>query len=109
MWLRIQPSSRSSGKPCCPAFVISHLRSIVYDGEQTVSFRQLRGQRTRCAMDDYVDETMLELDRFAIGQPVQRSEDPVLLRGEGHYADDVSLPGQAYAVMARSGYAHGVI
>src|SRR5438552_3277646 len=60
-------------------------------------------------MDDYIDETMLELDRFAIGQPVPRSEDPVLLRGEGHYADDVSLPGQAYAVMVRSGYAHGII
>src|SRR6266436_4756008 len=60
-------------------------------------------------MDDYVDETMLELDRFAIGQPVPRSEDPVLLRGEGHYADDVSLPGQAYAVMVRSGHAHGMI
>jgi len=60
-------------------------------------------------MDDYVDETMLELERYAIGQPVPRSEDPVLLRGEGHYADDVNLPGQAYAVMVRSGYAHGVI
>src|SRR6266478_8675696 len=60
-------------------------------------------------MDHYVDETMLELDRFAIGQPVPRSEDPVLLRGEGHYADDVSLPGQAYAVMVRSGYAHGIL
>ena len=34
-------------------------------------------------MDDYIDETMLELDRFAIGQPVPRSEDPVLLRGTG--------------------------
>src|SRR6266404_6243071 len=52
-------------------------------------------------MDDFVDETMIELDRFAIGQPVPR--------GEGHYADDVSLPGQAYAAMVRSGYAHGVI
>src|SRR6202011_4260676 len=61
------------------------------------------------AMDDYVDETMLELDRFAIGQPVPRSEDPVLLRGEGLYSDDVSLPGQAYAVMVRSHHAHGVI
>ena len=60
-------------------------------------------------MDDYVDETMLELDRFAIGQPVPRSEDPVLLRGEGHYADDVSLPGQAHAVMVRSGHAHGIL
>src|SRR5262244_709788 len=60
-------------------------------------------------MNDLVDETMLELDRFAIGQPVPRSEDPVLLRGDGHYADDVNLPGQAYAVMVRSGYAHGII
>src|SRR5437016_2487357 len=60
-------------------------------------------------MDDYIDETMLELDRFAIGQPVPRSEDPVLLRGEGHYADDVSLPRQAYAVMVRSHYAHGIL
>jgi len=60
-------------------------------------------------MDDYVDETMLDLDRFAIGQPVARTEDPVLLRGEGHYADDVSLPGEAYAVMVRSHFAHGII
>src|SRR5712692_4113720 len=61
-------------------------------------------------MDDTIDPTDLAFDeRFAIGQPVPRSEDPVLLRGEGHYADDVSLPGQAYAVMVRSHHAHGVI
>ena len=48
-------------------------------------------------------------ERFAIGQPVPRTEDPVLLRGEGHYSDDASLPGQAYAVMVRSPYAHGTI
>ncbi len=47
--------------------------------------------------------------RFAIGQPVSRKEDPVLLRGEGRYSDDLSLPGQAYAVMVRSRYAHGVL
>ncbi|WP_158744603.1 xanthine dehydrogenase family protein molybdopterin-binding subunit [Acidisphaera sp. L21] len=45
--------------------------------------------------------------RFAIGQPVSRKEDPVLLRGEGRYSDDLSLPGQAYAVVVRSRYAHG--
>ncbi len=61
-------------------------------------------------MGDYIDPAALGFDdRFAIGQPVPRSEDPVLLRGEGHYADDVSLPGQAYAVMVRSHHAHGVI
>jgi carbon-monoxide dehydrogenase large subunit len=58
-------------------------------------------------MDDHIDPTGFELDeRFAIGQPVPRS---VLLRGEGRYSDDVSLPGQVYAVMVRSHYAHGAI
>src|SRR5712671_2991577 len=61
-------------------------------------------------MDDTIDPNVLGFDeRFAIGQPVPRSEDPVLLRGEGRYCDDVSLPGQAYAVMVRSHHAHGVI
>ena len=61
-------------------------------------------------MDDLIDPAAWELDeRFAIGQPVPRSEDPVLLRGEGRYADDVSLPRQAYAVMVRSPYAHGML
>jgi len=61
-------------------------------------------------MDDYIDPTLLEPEeKFAIGQPVPRSEDPVLLRGEGHYADDINLPAQAYAVMVRSHIAHGVI
>jgi carbon-monoxide dehydrogenase large subunit len=61
-------------------------------------------------MNDVIDTADLGFDeRFAIGQPVPRSEDPVLLRGEGHYADDVNLLGQAYCVMVRSHYAHGVI
>jgi carbon-monoxide dehydrogenase large subunit len=47
--------------------------------------------------------------KFGIGQPVSRKEDPVLLRGEGRYSDDLSLPGEVYAVMVRSPYAHGVI
>ena len=61
-------------------------------------------------MNDYSDTAVLGTeDRFAIGQPVPRSEDPVLLRGEGHYSDDFNLPGQAYAVIVRSPVAHGVI
>ena len=51
----------------------------------------------------------LAVQKFAIGQSVPRSEDPMLLRGEGHYTDDVSLPGQVYAVMVRSRNAHGII
>src|SRR5438445_3292819 len=60
-------------------------------------------------MDDFIDPMMLDLDRFAIGQPVPRSEDPVLVSGKGQYTDDVNLAGQAYAVIVRSHYAHGVI
>jgi carbon-monoxide dehydrogenase large subunit len=61
-------------------------------------------------MDDHGNPSIVGSDeRFAIGQPVPRSEDPVLLRGEARYSDDVSLPGQAYAVMVRSQNAHGVI
>ncbi len=47
--------------------------------------------------------------RFAIGQPVSRKEDPVLLRGEGRYSDDLTLPGQVYGVLVRSRYAHGLL
>src|SRR5262245_33728217 len=61
-------------------------------------------------MNDYSDTTVLGIeDRFAIGQPVPRSEDPVLLRGEGHYSDDFNLAGQAYAAIVRSPVAHGTI
>ena len=48
-------------------------------------------------------------EKFAVGQPVSRKEDPVLLRGEGRYSDDISLDGQLYAVFVRSSYAHGVL
>src|SRR5262249_14933077 len=47
--------------------------------------------------------------KFGIGQPVPRTEDPKLVRGEGSFTDDVRLPGQAYAAMVRSRHAHGVI
>ncbi|MCC7425809.1 MAG: xanthine dehydrogenase family protein molybdopterin-binding subunit [Alphaproteobacteria bacterium] len=47
--------------------------------------------------------------KYGIGQPVPRTEDPVLLRGQGRYTDDISLPGQAYCVIVRSPYAHGII
>jgi carbon-monoxide dehydrogenase large subunit len=60
-------------------------------------------------MDDRTAETALSLTKFGIGQPVRRTEDPTLVRGQGRYTDDVSRPGQAYAVMVRSREAHGVI
>src|SRR5499426_3712739 len=55
------------------------------------------------------DPQNFALMKFGIGQPVPRSEDPTLVRGEGCYTDDVKLAGEAYAVMVRSRVPHGVI
>jgi carbon-monoxide dehydrogenase large subunit len=49
------------------------------------------------------------VEKFGIGQPVPRTEDPTLVQGRGSYADDVNLAGQAYAVIVRSRHAHGVL
>jgi len=46
---------------------------------------------------------------FGIGQPVPRQEDPILVRGEGRYTDDLALEGQLYAAFVRSPHAHGVL
>jgi carbon-monoxide dehydrogenase large subunit len=55
------------------------------------------------------DPTALTGGKFAVGQPVSRKEDPVLLRGEGRYTDDLNRPGQLYGVVVRSRMAHGVL
>jgi carbon-monoxide dehydrogenase large subunit len=60
-------------------------------------------------MNGQVDLTQFAQEKYAVGQPVPRKEDPTLLRGEGLYTDDLNLPGQAYAVMVRSNTAHGNI
>src|ERR1700761_4923941 len=64
-------------------------------------------------MQDYTSPTSLEnaiaLQKYGVGQPVRRKEDDTLVRGQGKYTDDFSLPGQAYAWIVRSSHAHGVI
>ena len=50
-----------------------------------------------------------DLNKYGVGQPVRRTEDPVLVQGQGRYTDDVSLPGEAHAVFVRSRHGHGVI
>ena len=55
------------------------------------------------------DPQSLALMKFGIGQPVRRTEDPTLVRGEGRYTDDIKLDREAYAVIVRSRVAHGII
>lgn len=51
--------------------------------------------------------TPFDVARFGIGQRVLRKEDPVLLRGEGRYTDDLTAEGQVYLAFVRSPVAHG--
>ena len=57
-------------------------------------------------MDGDANLDGLDFEKYAVGQPVPRNEDPVLVQGKGRYTDDQSLPGQAYSVMVRSPYGH---
>ena len=54
-------------------------------------------------------QNTFDTDKYGVGQPVRRTEDPVLVRGRGCYTDDLKLAGEAYAVMVRSRIAHGII
>jgi carbon-monoxide dehydrogenase large subunit len=69
----------------------------------------LRSDPTRWEPDRSDPSNRWAIAKFGIGQPVLRTEDPKLVRGEGRFTDDVGLPGQAYAVMVRSRNAHGII
>jgi carbon-monoxide dehydrogenase large subunit len=51
----------------------------------------------------------ISVEKFAIGQSVRRREDPRLVQGLGRYSDDVTLPREAHAVLARSPHAHARI
>ncbi len=43
--------------------------------------------------------------KFGIGQPVERTEDPRLLTGKGHFVADLSLPEQTWLSVVRSPFA----
>ena len=45
----------------------------------------------------------------SFGSSAKRVEDPVLLKGEGQFTDDIHMPGALYSVMLRSPFAHAQI
>jgi carbon-monoxide dehydrogenase large subunit len=49
------------------------------------------------------------MGEFAIGEHVARFEDLRLVRGAGHYTDDVQIPGMAHGVVLRAQHAHAKI
>jgi len=49
------------------------------------------------------------MGQFAMGQPVQRFEDPRLLTGRGNYVSDVNFHDQLHGYVVRSPYAHATL
>ncbi len=47
--------------------------------------------------------------KFGIGQPVPRVEDPRFITGRGRYVDDIELPQQCHGVVVMSPHAHAEI
>ena len=78
-------------------------------GRPLVKARTASPRRARLRMNLQSDPNAWAVTKFGVGQPVLRTEDPMLVRGEGRFTDDVSLPRQAHAVIVRSRHAHGVI
>jgi aerobic carbon-monoxide dehydrogenase large subunit len=48
-------------------------------------------------------------DVGGMGHSIKRKEDPRFIRGQGHYVDDIQLPGMLYLDIVRSPYAHARI
>jgi aerobic carbon-monoxide dehydrogenase large subunit len=44
-----------------------------------------------------------------LGQSINKLDDPVLVKGEGTFVDDIKLPGMLYVGFVRSPYAHATI
>src|SRR5262244_4196158 len=51
----------------------------------------------------------MRVNKFGVGQPVLRVEDPRFITGRGRYVDDLELPQQCYGVVVMSPHAHARI
>ncbi len=49
------------------------------------------------------------MNKFGIGQPVPRIEDPRFITGRGRFVDDIDLPRQCYGALVMSPHAHARI
>src|SRR3984893_7951096 len=78
-------------------------------GQGTTGLTVMNLQQSAKDRAEQLTADRLSVEKFAVGQSVPRKEDPMLLRGQGHYTDDIAHPGQAYAVMVRSQNVHGII
>ncbi len=68
-----------------------------------------RWKRPIFSFGPILEDRLLTMKKFGIGQGVLREEDPRLLRGNGLFVNDVGLPNQAHAVVLRSPHAHAEI
>jgi carbon-monoxide dehydrogenase large subunit len=71
---------------------------------------QVSPDRDRARVPDAREDTLVTVAGAPIGfGSMKRKEDARLIRGQGHYCDDVRLPGMLHAAMLRSPHAHARI
>jgi hypothetical protein len=49
------------------------------------------------------------VNKFGIGQPVPRLEDPRFITGRGRFVDDIELPRQCHGIVVMSTHAHATL
>jgi aerobic carbon-monoxide dehydrogenase large subunit len=72
---------------------------VQYKYTAACAFRAIGQDRWR-----HVEEE--RVNKFGIGQPVLRTEDPRFITGRGRYVDDFDLPLQCHGVLVMSPHAH---
>src|SRR5262249_16053291 len=108
---RLVPNRHHGPLPACslPALVsITFLRPRAA-GEGTIlrCFAASMVPLSRFAGQELYEEFCV--NKFGVGQPVPRVEDPRFITGRGRYVDDIELPQQCYGVAVMSPHAHARI
>ena len=88
----------------CP---VTRLRSLRRATAGLESAEARSAQAEAGADEEQVEEE--RVNKFGIGQPVPRVEDPRFITGRGRYVDDIELPRQCHGVLVMSPHAHARI
>jgi aerobic carbon-monoxide dehydrogenase large subunit len=57
----------------------------------------------------FIEDQEMRVNKFGVGQPVPRVEDPRFITGRGRYVEDFDLPQQCHGVVVMSPHAHARI
>src|SRR5260370_9387035 len=84
------------------------LRTRPFSSPELVSITLLRPRIAKRSGGGQNFEEM-RVNKFGVGQPVLRVEDPRFITGRGRFVDDFELPQQCHGVVVMSVHAHARI